>query len=227
MASRIDSFSDVPEVGGISNIYGQKLKAQVEERLEFYKTGAAPRKNVDVMHEAMKEAGDDQVGGKEKKSEKKAKKEKKKSKDEAAMEDEPAAVAAPTPAKKEKRKRDPEEEEESEEAAAKRAKKEAKKGQLVEAVALRCSPRLRSAVHTLLLVCRLCLISQPRRPLRNKRSIVPSLFVFTAAHYLFVCTSPFSLCAVQPLSNKASKSRQKNSTIPAEVSCFVESIDQR
>lgn len=40
MASRIDSFSDVPENGtGISNIYGQKLKEQVEERLEFYKTG--------------------------------------------------------------------------------------------------------------------------------------------------------------------------------------------
>jgi len=133
MASRIDSFSDVPESGaGISNVYGTKLKAQVEERLEFYKTGAAPRRNIDVMHEARKEAGDDQVGGKEKKSEKKAKKEKKKEKEvkEEAMEDVPAAADGEAKkAKKEKRKREEAAAEEpaEDEAAAKKAKKEAKK----------------------------------------------------------------------------------------------------
>merc|ERR1711903_101559 len=43
IASRIDSFSEEP-----TNLYGEKLKEQVEERLRFYDTGAAPRKNIDV-----------------------------------------------------------------------------------------------------------------------------------------------------------------------------------
>eukprot|EP01095_Lingulamoeba_sp_RSL-Kostka_P014284 TRINITY_DN618_c0_g1_i3.p1 TRINITY_DN618_c0_g1~~TRINITY_DN618_c0_g1_i3.p1 ORF type:complete len:563 (+),score=237.52 TRINITY_DN618_c0_g1_i3:48-1691(+) len=49
IASRIDSFSD-----NQTTAYGQKLKEQVEERLEFYNSGQAPRKNVDVMAEATK-----------------------------------------------------------------------------------------------------------------------------------------------------------------------------
>lgn len=44
LASRIDCFSDDP-----SSAYGSKLREQVEERLEFYKSGKAPRKNIDVM----------------------------------------------------------------------------------------------------------------------------------------------------------------------------------
>lgn len=52
IASRIDCFSDEP-----TNIIGKSLRSQVEERLQFYETGAAPRKNVDVMSDAMKEAG--------------------------------------------------------------------------------------------------------------------------------------------------------------------------
>jgi nucleolar protein 56 len=51
IASRIDAFSDVP-----TTKFGQKLNAQVEERLKFYDTGALPRKNVDVMKEALTEA---------------------------------------------------------------------------------------------------------------------------------------------------------------------------
>jgi nucleolar protein 56 len=51
IASRIDAFSDVP-----TTKFGQKLNAQVEERLKFYDTGALPRKNVDVMKEALNEA---------------------------------------------------------------------------------------------------------------------------------------------------------------------------
>lgn len=36
-------------------MFGDKLREQVEERLSFYETGAVPRKNVDVMKEAVKE----------------------------------------------------------------------------------------------------------------------------------------------------------------------------
>merc|ERR1712071_136436 len=51
LASRIDCFSEQ-----FGNTYGEKLREQVEERLEFYKTGKAPRKNIDVMSEAVKAA---------------------------------------------------------------------------------------------------------------------------------------------------------------------------
>lgn len=34
-------------------MFGEKLKDQVEERLSFYETGTAPRKNIDVMQEAL------------------------------------------------------------------------------------------------------------------------------------------------------------------------------
>ena len=44
IASRIDSFIEEP-----TNAYGNQLREQVEERLNFYDTGEAPRKNVDVM----------------------------------------------------------------------------------------------------------------------------------------------------------------------------------
>lgn len=36
-------------------MFGDKLREQVEERLSFYETGSLPRKNVDVMKEAVKE----------------------------------------------------------------------------------------------------------------------------------------------------------------------------
>ncbi|KAK9382554.1 uncharacterized protein V2V93DRAFT_365423 [Kockiozyma suomiensis] len=48
IASRIDCFSDVP-----STKFGVVLKRQVEERLNFYETGAAPTKNADAMQEAL------------------------------------------------------------------------------------------------------------------------------------------------------------------------------
>ncbi len=50
IATRIDSFSDEP-----TRLYGEKLRDQVEERLKFYETGAAPRKNIDVMAEVARE----------------------------------------------------------------------------------------------------------------------------------------------------------------------------
>lgn len=36
-------------------MFGDKLREQVEERLAFYETGEAPRKNLDVMKEAAVE----------------------------------------------------------------------------------------------------------------------------------------------------------------------------
>jgi nucleolar protein 56 len=44
IASRIDNFSEAP-----TTKFGEALKQQVEERLEFYSTGAAPTKNEVAM----------------------------------------------------------------------------------------------------------------------------------------------------------------------------------
>ncbi|XP_037534515.1 nucleolar protein 56 [Nematolebias whitei] len=74
IASRIDCFSEVP-----TSVFGDKLRDQVEERLSFYETGEVPRKNVDVMKEAVKEASDVTAELK-RKLEKKEKKRKKRDK---------------------------------------------------------------------------------------------------------------------------------------------------
>jgi len=50
LASRIDCFSDEA-----TTIFGEKLKDQVEERLAFLTEGTTPRKNIEVMQEAIKE----------------------------------------------------------------------------------------------------------------------------------------------------------------------------
>merc|ERR1712226_1474025 len=65
IASRIDCFSDEA-----ATVFGSKLKEQVEDRLKFYETGDLPRKNVEVMAEAVEEAAEE--------SKKKKKKEKRK-----------------------------------------------------------------------------------------------------------------------------------------------------
>lgn len=36
-----------------TTIFGEKLREQVEERLDFYDKGVAPRKNIDVMKAAI------------------------------------------------------------------------------------------------------------------------------------------------------------------------------
>lgn len=86
IASRIDSFIDEP-----TKAYGEQLRDQVEERLNFYDTGAAPRKNVDVMtavseglralapkvekkKSAKKAVAEEEVASKDKKEKKKDKK---------------------------------------------------------------------------------------------------------------------------------------------------------
>merc|ERR1712115_112852 len=50
IASRIDCFLEEP-----TTIFGDKLKDQVEERLAFLTEGDLPKKNLEVMQDAMKE----------------------------------------------------------------------------------------------------------------------------------------------------------------------------
>jgi nucleolar protein 56 len=124
IATRIDSFSDEP-----SNVYGEKLREQVEERLKFYETGAAPRKNLDVMEEIRKsiesekkaDIDDDDVNmetPKKKKDKKDKKSEKKKRKRDSDDSDE--AAATPSTSKKEKK------EKKSEKKSSKKKKKASK-----------------------------------------------------------------------------------------------------
>merc|ERR550534_981979 len=48
LASRIDCFSEES-----TNVWGVKFREQVEERLEFFKTPKVPRKNAEVIEEAL------------------------------------------------------------------------------------------------------------------------------------------------------------------------------
>lgn len=47
-----------------TSAFGEKLREQVEERLEFYDKGIAPRKNIDVMKDAIKNAEENGNGAK-------------------------------------------------------------------------------------------------------------------------------------------------------------------
>lgn len=112
IATRIDSFSDVP-----NRLYGEKLREQVEERLRFYETGAAPRKNLDVMQEVARELHGTSA------TEESAKKKKKDKKRKSDAADNMDAEDTEIPSKKRKSSDDEEEEGKS----AKKAKKEEKK----------------------------------------------------------------------------------------------------
>ena len=50
IASRLDSFAEEP-----TELYGMKMKEQVEQRLNFYETGVPPQKNIDAMMEVAEE----------------------------------------------------------------------------------------------------------------------------------------------------------------------------
>ena len=112
IASRIDNYSDEP-----SNAFGQVLKKQIEERLNFYDTGAAPMKNSDAIKEALALGGTDIADEvaevaevaevKEDKKEKKEKKDKKDKKDK--KEDKDKKEKREKREKKEKRKKEKEE----------------------------------------------------------------------------------------------------------------------
>lgn len=103
LASRIDCFS-----GEATDIYGEKMKEQVEERLLFLSDGTTPRRNLDVMQEAAAEV----LAAAGKKKKKKKKKE---------AEEEPAEEEASP-----KKKRKAAEVEEAEEEPVKKKKKKAK-----------------------------------------------------------------------------------------------------
>uniref|UniRef100_A0A7S4F674 Nucleolar protein 56 n=1 Tax=Chrysotila carterae TaxID=13221 RepID=A0A7S4F674_CHRCT len=100
IACRIDNFSDEP-----TSKFGEKLNEQVEQRLRFYDTGEAPKKNVDAMKEVIDElraqAKAESANGSKK--EKKAKKEKKSKKEK--KEKKAAAEAMETKEKKEKKEK--------------------------------------------------------------------------------------------------------------------------
>ncbi|CAG9760955.1 unnamed protein product [Ceutorhynchus assimilis] len=66
IASRIDCFTETP-----NNVFGEKLRQQVEDRLKFYETGDAPKKNIEVMQEAIQEVSQLAAAEKQKKKKKK------------------------------------------------------------------------------------------------------------------------------------------------------------
>lgn len=68
------NFIDIP-----TNVFGETLQKQVEDRLKFYESGDLPPKNADVMHEAVAKA--EEAKSKILKREKKKKKKSKKSMD--------------------------------------------------------------------------------------------------------------------------------------------------
>merc|ERR1712079_330208 len=92
IASRIDCFSEES-----TTVFGSKLKEQVEDRLKFYETGDLPRKNVEVMAEAVEEAAEDA---------KKKKKKKRKAEDADESVSEPAVATEEPPKKKKKKNKD-------------------------------------------------------------------------------------------------------------------------
>ena len=105
IASRLDSFSEEP-----TDLYGLKMKEQVEQRLNFYETGVPPQKNADAMLEVAEEI-------KKEKAEKPAeeKKEEKKAEEKPVEREE-----------KEKEKKDKKEKKEKKEEKEKKEKKEKK-----------------------------------------------------------------------------------------------------
>lgn len=122
-----------------TNLFGQKLHEQVEDRLKFYETGDAPRKNIDVMKDAIAEFNEQSTRTNEGTSEKKKKKKKKekKVKEEPVEEEEEESVLVENghddgsskkekkkKGKGEKRKTEEEEEEEAQEVVAAAVKEE-------------------------------------------------------------------------------------------------------
>ncbi|XP_072975525.1 nucleolar protein 56-like [Typha angustifolia] len=105
IASRIDCFSETN-----TTVFGEKLREQVEERLDFYDKGVAPRKNLDVMKAAIESVVNNgsleaDEGGKKEVSEKKIKKKKSKAEavdDDVQMED---GIVEPETEKKKKKKK--------------------------------------------------------------------------------------------------------------------------
>lgn len=102
MASRIDCFSDGP-----TGNFGEELRSQVEERLSFYESGEAPRKNIDVMRKVIATLGDAAGEGETApvtpSTDKKKKKKAKRAAGEADASATPSAEATPKSEKKAKK----------------------------------------------------------------------------------------------------------------------------
>lgn len=123
IASRIDCFTEKN-----STIFGEKLREQVEERLDFYDKGVAPRKNIDVMKAAIEvsQKDDDDIDTDQPDSAvKKSKKKKEKKKDE-DMEEDHGDAKSEKKNKKEKRRLEQEENGEKEDGTIKKKKKKSK-----------------------------------------------------------------------------------------------------
>lgn len=87
IAARIDSFTEKSQ----TNAFGEKLKEQMEERLQFLATGAKPKKNTDAMKEVLDELKAEGLyydGSAAKGDKKKEKKDKKRKRDESDDEEE-------------------------------------------------------------------------------------------------------------------------------------------
>jgi len=99
IASRIDSFSEKSQ----TTAFGEKLKEQMEERLNFLATGAKPKKNKEAMKEVLDELKAEGLyysatAG----ADKKAKKDKKRKRDADASDDEEVEQAKPKKKKSKK-----------------------------------------------------------------------------------------------------------------------------
>ena len=100
-----------------NTVFGDKLREQVEERLKFYESGEVPRKNIDVMKEALDESLALNASLAED-SKKKKKKKKRKTQESESQEDQ-----VEVPAKKIKKEKLAVEEEAPAEATGKKKKK--------------------------------------------------------------------------------------------------------
>jgi len=106
IASRIDCFSEGEAVG---DKFGEMLRQQVEERLDFYESGKVPRKNTDCMEQVQKEIDEEEAALAAKKDKKKKKKHHHHHKEEesaaAAAEEEQPAMEVEEESKKDKKKK--------------------------------------------------------------------------------------------------------------------------
>jgi nucleolar protein 56 len=135
IASRIDCFSEVPVP-----TFGDFLRQQVEDRLKYFETGEIPKKNAEVMHDAIEEATSVQAKTlkKKKKAAKKAKKEQEAADGEAlengtnGIEEEPKTNGTPTKKKRRTSEVAAEEQMEVDEAEEEKPKKKKKKKSKVD-----------------------------------------------------------------------------------------------
>lgn len=102
IAARIDSFTE----GTQTNLFGEKLRQQMEERLQFLATGAKPKKNTEAMKEVLDELKHEGLYYEDKGETKKKDKKKKKVEESSDEEMEEESEVEKKKKKKEKKKKD-------------------------------------------------------------------------------------------------------------------------